>query len=177
MPSIGQGVRLLVSIKFFKKVLVGLLGVIVTFVPHKLTAQGHETTLVAQDPIVIDVMGGLDWMRCSIGQVWDGDRCSGKTLLIPYTTVDEVIFRIQSNTGDGWRLPTLNELERLVVEQSSPPMIATGIFPDTYQGLYWTSDINWIVRDRWWGVNFYTGHRYGRVTGDQTLAVRLVLDR
>ena len=167
----------MVSLKIFKIVLVGLLGIIVTFDPHKLTAQGHETTLVAQGPIVMDVMGGLDWMRCSIGQVLNEERCSGKPLLIPYATVDEVISRIQSNTGSRWRLPTLNELERLVVEKDSPPMIATGIFPDTYQGLYWTSDINWIVRERWWGVNFYTGHRYGRVAGDQTLAVRLVLDR
>ena len=167
----------MVSLKIFRIVLSGLLGVIITIGPHKLTAQGHETTLVAQGPIVMDVMGGLDWMRCSIGQVWNGDSCSGKPLLILSSTVDEVISRIQSNTGNGWRLPTLNELERLLVEQDSPPMIATEIFPDTYQGLYWTSDINWIVRKRWWGVNFYTGHRYGRVAGHQTLAVRLVVDR
>ncbi|AGI68532.1 putative DUF1566 family protein [Octadecabacter antarcticus 307] len=167
----------MVGSKTTEIVLAGLLGAIFVFGPYKISAQSHDTTLIAKGPIVIDVIGDLDWMRCSIGQVWDENQCSGTPLLMPFTAVDEIISRIQSNTGGGWRLPTLDELERLVVDQASPPMIDTEVFPDTYRGLYWTNDVNWIIRDRWWGVNFYTGHRYGRATGNQTFAVRLVLDR
>lgn len=141
------------------------------------SAQAQETTLVAKGPIVIDVLGGLDWMRCSIGQVWDNGICVGSVLIIPFASVDPVIAQVQQNIGPEWRLPSRAELERLIVLNPAPPMINRAAFPETYPGLYWTRDTNWLMSNAHWGVNFFTGHSYGRADGNQAFALRLVRTR
>lgn len=139
--------------------------------------QAQETTLVAKGPIVIDVLGGVDWMRCSVGQVWDNGTCAGAALLIPFGSIEPLVTRIQQNIGAEWRLPSRGELERLVVLNSEPPMINQTIFPQTYPGLYWTSDTNRLRSNAYWAVNFFTGHSYGRADASQEFALRLVRHR
>lgn len=141
------------------------------------SVQAQETTLVAKGPIVIDVLGGLDWMRCSIGQVWDNGICAGSVLLIPFVSVEPVIAQVQQNIGPEWRLPSREELERLIALNPEPPMINRAAFPETYPGLYWTRDTNWLMSHAHWGVNFFTGHSYGRADGNQEFALRLVRPR
>ncbi len=140
-------------------------------------AQAQETTFVAKGPIVIDVLGGLDWMRCSIGQVWENDSCVGSALLVRFGAVDSLIERAQRNIGPDWRLPTREELERLIAANPEPPMINQNVFPNTYSGLYWTSDTNWLMPHAHWSINFFTGHAYGRADENRTFAVRLVRPR
>ena len=135
------------------------------------------TIFVPKGPIVIDVMAGLDWMRCSMGQVWENERCDGTPILVSLAATEIIIARTTSSMGDGWRLPTRDELQRLVVNQANPPMINQDIFSETYPGIYWSADQNWVMPNNFWAVNFFTGHSYGRARRDQTFAVRLVRDR
>lgn len=54
------------------------------------------------------------WMRCSLGQTWDGETCRGEALRFSredaITEAEEMSFAGQSD----WRLPTANELKTLV---------------------------------------------------------------
>ena len=40
------------------------------------TAQASE--YIARDHVVIDLKFGIEWLRCTVGQVWDGTGCTGK---------------------------------------------------------------------------------------------------
>ena len=42
--------------------------------------------------------------------------------------------------GEGWRLPTLDELQTIVDRKRYNPAINTDAFPDTKSDWYWTSD-------------------------------------
>lgn len=142
-----------------------------------LPTHAQETTFVAKGPIVIDVLGGLDWMRCSIGQVWENDTCVGSALLVPFASVASLIERAERNIGPGWRLPSREELERLIVINPEPPMIDQNVFPNTYPGLYWTGDTNWLMSNAPWSINFFTSYAYGRADEGRSVAVRLVRPR
>lgn len=151
-----------------------------------MIATGHDaqpakaqniTILVPKGPIVIDPMVGLNWMRCSIGQVWENGKCDGTPILVPFAVTEAIITRTTSSMGDGWRLPTRNELQRLVVDQANPPMINQDIFLETHPGIYWSADQNWLLPNNFWVVNFFTGHTYGRARKNQKFAVRLVREQ
>ena len=142
-----------------------------------LSAQAEEPTFVVKGPIVIDVLGGLDWMRCSIGQVWENDTCVGSVLLVPFASIDSLIARAQRNIGPDWRLPSREELERLIVVNAGPPMINQTVFPNTYPSLYWTGDTNWLMPHEHWSINFFTGYAYGRADENRNFAMRLVRPR
>ena len=35
---------------------------------------------MVRDHLVIDLRNGVEWMRCSVGQVWNGSNCEGEAL-------------------------------------------------------------------------------------------------
>ena len=130
-------------------------------------------------PIARDYVRKLEWMRCSIGMIWDEDNCAGEIMMLSVAESEEVIDRIKDRNGGGWRLPTVRELKSLVTQvESRPkdvePSIDLDTFPGTYSGLYWTSDQSFYARQYQWAVNFLTGHSYNRSFTYQKLAVRLV---
>ena len=151
-------------------------GLMFGFVPQQSVAQ-ENTSLLAQGPIVVDLLGGIEWMRCSIGQVWVDVRCDGDALLAPFAVGDAVVARATSSSGAGWRLPTHKELTSIVERNVEPPMISTARFPGTYAGGYWTGDKNRFLSGSYWIVNFNTGFSYGRAHPRQSYSFRLVRDR
>tara|TARA_B100001173_G_C15890247_1_gene505318 strand:+ start:376 stop:858 length:483 start_codon:yes stop_codon:yes gene_type:complete len=130
-------------------------------------------------PIARDYVQKLEWMRCSIGMVWDNDTCVGEIMMLSIGETEELLNRIRDLNGGGWRLPTVKELKSLVtIIESRPkdiiPNIDQETFPGTYAGLYWSSDQSFYARKYQWAVNFLTGHSYNRSFPYQKLAVRLV---
>ncbi|AGI74728.1 putative DUF1566 family protein (plasmid) [Octadecabacter arcticus 238] len=160
-----------------KLVLTLILSLIVTGYGVRPAKAQEITVFVPKGPIVVDVMAGLNWMRCSIGQVWENGKCDGTPILVPFAVTETIIARTTSSMGDGWRLPTRDELQRLVVDQTNPPMINQDIFSETHPGIYWSADQNWLLPNNFWVVNFFTGHNYGRARRNQNFAVRLVQER
>lgn len=134
-------------------------------------------TFVERGPVVLDIMGKLEWMRCSIGQVWADGRCDGDPLLAPFAAGEAIIARAAASSGEGWRIPTRAELERLVVSGDTPPLIDSRMFPDTHRGGYWTVNANWLLAGSRWVVNFNSGFSYGRALQRQSFAFRLVRNR
>lgn len=133
--------------------------------------------MMHKGPIAIDLLGKLEWMRCSIGQFWEEDTCKGDPLKLILSQVPEIAARFETLDRGGWRLPTRDELESLVSENDKPPMINLDTFPVTPSEGYWTSEPNFFNKRNHWVVNFYTGYSYGRAFPFQPHYVRLVRNR
>ena len=132
---------------------------------------------MVRDHLVIDLQNGLEWMRCSVGQVWDGTGCDGKALQLTQDDVTKAIVIANEQLGPGWRLPSRAELEGLVCAACAPIKIELDSFPDTLGEPYWTGEVNRFAPRHIWTVNFMTGHTYGRFFPTQEVLVRLVRDR
>ena len=140
-------------------------------------ADDDASKFMTRGQIVIDLEFGIEWLRCSIGQRWNGENCIGEILQISVETADQAISQANEQLGAGWRLPTKDELSALVCDTCSGLKINEDIFPDTFGGPYWTSDTNRLAPRHQWTVNFFTGHSYGRFFPSQEMAVRLVRNR
>ena len=139
------------------------------------TARASE--YIARDHVVIDLKFGIEWLRCSVGQVWDGAGCAGELVKLNQEEIGTAILQANEQLGGIWRLPTLEELDGLVCHECERPKINKKYFPQTSSEPYWTSNVNRAAKRHMWSVNFFTGHTYGRFFPYQQLAVRLVRDR
>ena len=132
---------------------------------------------IMRDHIVLDLRFGVEWLRCSVGQVWDGKTCSGEIEELNHEEIEKAIVLANEQLGGNWRLPTLEELEALVCMTCQGVKIDRKAFPNTDKSPYWTSEVNALAPRHVWSVNFFTGHSYARFFPNQQLAVRLVRDR
>ncbi|MDB2389625.1 DUF1566 domain-containing protein [Alphaproteobacteria bacterium] len=137
----------------------------------------HAALFMARDHLVVDLRYGIDWLRCSIGQRWDGNTCVGEVLSLDHDMIAQAIEQANEQLGGEWRLPNREELEGLVCHECGKPMIDAEMFPGTDIVPYWTGEVNKFAKRHIWSVNFSTGLTYGRFFPYQQLAVRLVRDR
>ena len=135
---------------------------------------GH---FMVRDHLVIDLQHGIEWMRCSVGQIWNGTDCEGVAVQLTQEDVVRAIIIANAQLGPGWRLPSRAELEGLVCKACSPVKIELDSFPNTLGEPYWTGEVNGFAPRHIWTVNFMTGHTYGRFFPAQQVLVRLVRDR
>ncbi|MEZ7813000.1 MAG: hypothetical protein ACI9O0_000648 [Paracoccaceae bacterium] len=136
----------------------------------------------ARGQFVLDLTGRLEWLRCSVGQRWSEDTksCVGEVIPLDHDLIAQAIKQANEQLGQGWRLPTQDELVALVCINCGiylvGPTIDTNFFPNTFGGSYWTSDANSLSSRHQVSVNFRTGYSYSRFLRSQALAVRLVRD-
>ncbi len=143
-----------------------------------LTASvANAANFMARDHLVIDLRHGIEWLRCSVGQVWDGATCSGEVMTLDHAQIEQAINLANEQLGGNWRLPDREELEGLVCPTCGPPQIDAEIFPGTSGEPYWTGQVNNIARRFYYSVNFLNGWTFGRFLPTKQLAVRLVRDR
>jgi hypothetical protein len=136
-----------------------------------------STQFIIRDHIVIDIKSGVEWLRCSVGQTWDGNTCVGKIVKLNHDQIKEAILQANTQLGGNWRLPDLNELEGLVCHECDSVKIDLDAFPNTAAEPYWTGQKNPYASRHIYTVNFFTGYTYGRFFPYQEMAVRLVQDR
>jgi hypothetical protein len=124
---------------------------------------------VAQNDTIYDKATGLTWARCSVGQIWNGTGCEGTVKLFNY-------IEAQRQGGNGWRVPTLDELKTLIAYSKVQPAINKVAFPnmDLTRLSYWTSTPDGEVYA--WSVLFFDG-RIDNVHRAAVKAVRLVEDK
>jgi len=109
---------------------------------------------------------GLVWMRCSLGQSWNGSTCTGTTVIANWQAALQLAQDINSgvSNADGdnaagfagqtdWRLPNRKELASIVEERCWLPSINMTEFPAAPSGWYWSSSPHasgtltaWIVQ-------------------------------
>ena len=100
-------------------------------------AKADMARLLRDGPLARDYVNNLEWMRCSVGQVWESDTCAGEILMLSVPEAHEVVARIKSLEGGGWRLPTARELQLLVSKVENRPddfdaNIDLETFPNTF---------------------------------------------
>jgi hypothetical protein len=139
-----------------------------------IVKSGH---FMVRDHLVIDLQHGVEWMRCSVGQIWNGTDCEGVAMQLTQEDVAKAIVIANAQLGPGWRLPSRAELEGLVCKACAPVKIELDSFPNTLGEPYWTGEVNGFAPRHIWTVNFMTGHTYGRFFPTQEVLVRLVRDR
>lgn len=131
-----------------------------------------------RDYLVKDLVFDIEWMRCSVGHRWDPEQetCWGEAIRLNHAEIAQAIKQANEQLGEGWRLPTLDELESLVCAACTPPKIDAEHFPNTMAEPYWTGSQNFWSPKNFWTVSFMTGDRYGRFFPSQRMMVRLVRD-
>ena len=139
---------------------------------------------IERDHIIIDLLGGVEWLRCSTGQTWNGKECTGQVVRLNLSDIKVALKQANEQLGAGWRLPTLKELEGIVCKECKQgdkfedmPTINREIFPSTPSEPFWTSDKNKWSENRYWSVNFFTGFSFNKFTEFKPLASRFVKDR
>jgi len=93
------------------------------------------------DGTVMDKMSGSIWMRCSLGQTWDGKTCTGEVKLYNWAEIETLAdeFNLDGYADhDDWRLPNLPELATLTERMCKSPRINLEVFPSTPNLAYWT---------------------------------------
>ena len=91
---------------------------------------------------------------------WSPTLCDGKN--VNFAQAEKACAEL----GEGWRLPTRQELESILDLSRHTPCIDTARFPDTKSDWYWTSTPCAWSSDHAWVVVFsdgyvYYGHRSG----------------
>jgi len=130
------------------------------------------------DGTVTDVQTGLQWMRFSLGQEWNGGTCTGEARKYTWQEAFDAAETLNRQGGcagyRGWRVPTKEELQTLISGKQSPTIDRTA-FPDTPGWWYWSSSVYAYNPDDAWGVNFGYGYGYVGYDGNHhAYHVRLV---
>ena len=122
-----------------------------------------------------DQTTGLMWMRCSLGQKWDGNTCSGTTAGAPWADSLKAAADYEFAGYADWRLPNKNELESIVEGRCFSPAINADVFPATPPDYFWSSSPYAAVSHAAWSVDFGYGTVIASIKSG-SIHIRLVRD-
>ena len=54
---------------------------------------------------VIDLSQKVEWMTCTVGMVWDKDKCVGNPIKVKLDQIDSIISQANEQLEGNWRLP------------------------------------------------------------------------
>lgn len=109
------------------------------------------------DGTAVHLPTGWIWMRCSLGQEWNGETCLGEAKTFTWTEALDVAGGEVFAGHGNWRLPTNQELLGLVEKRCSLPSINRTVFPNTAPFAYWTSTPFANDSGYSWGIAFDYG--------------------
>jgi hypothetical protein len=128
------------------------------------------------DGTVTDTQTKLHWMRCALGQSWDGGSCVGEASEFNWDKAKQAAQSCTFAECRDWRLPTIKELETLVYCSSGKrstkvsdglgggcegsfetPTIDQQAFPNCPSMLYWSGTTFAPDPAGAWYVNFNDG--------------------
>jgi hypothetical protein len=125
---------------------------------------------------VADRQTGLLWMRCAMGQQWNGSDCAGPPRAYPWAAAFDAATALNSRGGYGghtdWRVPTLAELASLVEHRCYDPAINLELFPSSPITGFWSADPH-ASPDHAMMIHFKYGRQY-MGNKNQYWALRLV---
>lgn len=127
--------------------------------------------LVAKGELVYDGATNLTWNRCSLGTKWNDEKkyCIGIKGVFHIDELEKM------KMGEGWRIPTVVELQTLLRKPSAGGLyIDTTVFSDVAEfpeDYYWTSTRSGFFT--WKTISFAKGSLVDHPMGS-SLPVRLV---
>lgn len=93
------------------------------------------------DDMVVDKETGITWMRCALGQKWDGNTCAGKADTYNWQEAMEIVAEMNKAAYGGrtdWRVPYVPELASIIERQCFNPRVNLAVFPATPLLAFWT---------------------------------------
>lgn len=96
----------------------------------------------ARGETVTDNKTTLVWMRCALGQQWNGSACTGEPQAMDWNGANAVVARLNREGYAGhndWRLPMLPELASIVERQCFHPRMNETVFPGAPSSVFWSS--------------------------------------
>ncbi|WP_210238804.1 DUF1566 domain-containing protein [Cohaesibacter sp. CAU 1516] len=110
---------------------------------HADCGTGKRSSYILQEDEAIDPQHGLIWKRCAVGMRWDanGKTCIGEVQVLGLNAA----LDFTKQEGNGWRVPSGQELETLLVNSCDHPGVDAIAFPsieasDFGEGAkFWTS--------------------------------------
>jgi hypothetical protein len=157
---------------------------------EKLSDRKKARELEATEVVTLkDGEKELTWMRCSVGQQWNGKNCTGRAIHTDFTFYDKIEKYNQKYVWggfDNWRMPTFSELTS-IVKNENIPTIDKNTFPNTEEYCYWSQDALFTgysspkYEYKTSFINFFEGRKkepsdWGEKRNSQTCALRLVRD-
>ena len=134
-----------------------ILAVFIIISANQFAFANDRYTYSTNSTEVTDASTGLTWRRCSEGQIFRDDRCAGKATEVNFKGALAQAKK-QANRDAKWRVPTLQELETLVIKSAKPAVIDNQVFPDTVANRYWTSTVHETEKTQALIVLFKDGH-------------------
>jgi len=128
---------------------------------------------IHNDGTATDNTTGLMWMRCSIGQKWDGKTCSGSAVSFSWTQALKTASEYEYAGYVDWRLPNKNELESIVEGRCFSPAVNPKVFPATPPDYFWSSSPYAAALQGAWSVDFVYGNLNASVKSG-SIPIRLV---
>ncbi len=95
------------------------------------------------DGTLTDTQSGLMWMRCALGQRWNGATCAGDPASYNWESAQGAASTLNAQGGyasfKDWRMPHIPELAMIVERQCSDPRVNLALFPATPPTYFWTA--------------------------------------
>ena len=130
------------------------------------------------DGTVTDKETEITWMRCAMGQKWNGKTCTGNPHVYSWQEAREAVAELNSDSfGEptSWRLPYVPELASIVERKCFEPRINAAVFPETPTKAFWTGMEKKGGKDLAYAIDFGKG---GVTPGNKDYAayIRLMHD-
>ena len=132
----------MIRIKQFKKIALFIISVLLI---SGMVYGGVEYSIGSNSlsGTVLDESTKLRWTRCSINDSGEGDATSSCVQSHIKVTWENALITCESLDFAGindWRLPNVRELLSIVdYSEIVTPVVEKSVFPNTYDGKYWTS--------------------------------------
>lgn len=150
--------------------------------PEALCPSGIPETAKEEDFVLMPggetyhIASNLIFMRCSLGQTWDGNTCLSEPSVYSWQEALQISQATTFNDSTNWRLPNLKELSVITERACVRPSINDTIFPNTSPDDYWTSTPSLFDEAGAWSIAFTNGSNSVKLK-DRNLFVRLVRTR
>jgi hypothetical protein len=142
-------------------------------IPETASSDGFAVIATGE---VLHIASNLVFMRCSIGQTWDGSTCTSEPS--PHNWQEALQLSLTTNFNDSknWRLPNIKELSVITERACVRPAINDSLFPNTSPDDYWTSTPSMLNETSSWAVSFANASNAVKQK-NRSLFVRLVRTR
>lgn len=119
---------------------------------------------------------GLTWYRCNAGQQFRGDSCHGESLLLNLQEARAFLSEVSAASGKTWRLPTVDEMKTIRVDQCENPAVNPQVFPALYSDSYWNHDLSGHAGPLGCSTNTFNGVSFCREFVEHKRPFLMVLD-
>ena len=140
-----------------------------------ISTAADSSFTIHNDGTATDNTTGLMWMRCSLGQQWDGKTCSGESAIYFWAEGLKVAASHEFADYADWRLPNKNELESIIEARCFLPAINNRVFPATPSAYFWSSSPYAAVTEGAWNIDFGYGAINASIKSG-SIHIRLVRD-